>query len=76
MRLKNTPDSNECITHGPRKGNDLRDDEGELFWPAMKGRLTDVLGFNHDMRIPPLEGFIPKGGETVGFMLTGSMQRR
>ncbi len=56
------------VTGGPGR---VEGDDIKFIWPGMAGRMLDALGFNHEMRIPPLEGFIPQGGETVGFMLTG-----
>ena len=41
----------------------------------MKGRIWDTIGFAHDIRVPPIQGFIPKGGEVIGFMMTGSSYR-
>ena len=49
----------------------LHDNEGEMRRPSWKGRLLDSLGFSHELRIPPLQGFLPKGGEVVGFMFSG-----
>ena len=71
MRTKAKPDDSECVSHGLPKSKNLRDDEGEFRWQGSSGNLWNAMGFNHDNRIPPMQGFIPKGGEVVGFMLTG-----
>ena len=71
MRVKNRPDSNECRIHGPRKSESLQDNEGEFHYPPMKGRLWDIVTSTHDYRIPPLQGFLPSGGEVVGFLFSG-----
>ena len=54
-------------TGGPQRRNGKI---GEFHLPGLK-HGWHKLGFNHDCRIPPIEGFIPEPGDVVGFFLSG-----
>ncbi len=68
IRVNKRKHSGECRFPRPK----LSDKEGEARWQGMATqKILNALGFNHDMRIPPMQGFIPQGGEVVGFLMAG-----